>query len=52
MRTMADPMSDEQFLVWNEENKEDSTLGRARSMTKTLEKKGKAAIVPTNCMYK
>lgn len=42
---------DTQFLIWSDQNNnDDSYLGRARSMTKTLEKKGKAATVPTNRM--
>eukprot|EP01084_Bolivina_argentea_P213677 362824_1 len=43
----GDMMSDEQFLIFDE-RKDDTSLGRARSMTKTLEKKGKDATIPTN----
>eukprot|EP01084_Bolivina_argentea_P012587 23557_1 len=40
-------MSNKHFLMFTDSNADDSSLGRARSMTKTLEKKGKAAIVPS-----
>ena len=40
---------DNSFLMFDEdENIDDSSLGRARSMTKTLEKKGKSGVVSSN----
>eukprot|EP00484_Ammonia_sp_Unknown_P011213 CAMPEP_0197075134 /NCGR_PEP_ID=MMETSP1384-20130603/211455_1 /TAXON_ID=29189 /ORGANISM="Ammonia sp." /LENGTH=1305 /DNA_ID=CAMNT_0042513977 /DNA_START=28 /DNA_END=3946 /DNA_ORIENTATION=- len=45
---MALDMSTEQFLAWNGQQNDDSSLGRARSMTKTLEKKTERSMVPAN----
>ena len=45
-------MADDQlFGVLDNAQNDDTSLGRARSMTKTLEKKGKDATIPTNRMY-